>query len=93
MAMANPEPNTGCWFWSGAIAAGYGVFTIAGAQLPAHRAALSLLRNVALPRGHSMHVDHLCSNKLCVNPEHLELVSAAENIRRRDTAKENQPCA
>jgi hypothetical protein len=31
-------------------------------------------------------VDHKCRNRLCCNPEHLELVSQKENCRRRDKA-------
>lgn len=32
-------------------------------------------------------VDHKCRNRLCCNPEHLELVSHKENCRRRDKAR------
>ncbi len=80
--------DVACWKWTGAIAGEYGTFDVNTVQMPAHRAALILLRAATLPSGRAMHVDHLCGNKLCVNPDHLELVTARENIRRRDSAKE-----
>lgn len=76
-----------CWTWMGALAAGYGSFMLHGRQIPAHRAALILFRDMSLPHGHTMHVDHRCGNTRCVNPDHLELITAAENILRRDLAR------
>ena len=69
----------GCWIWTGAATKGYGQFKIAGRQLAAHR--VSYEAHVGpIPDG--MVLDHLCRKTLCVNPEHLEPVTNAENIRR-----------
>lgn len=77
----NPEPNTGCWLWSGwATGNGYGCF-YAGSQsgTPAHRFAYELAHG---PIPHGLHLDHLCRVKSCVNPLHLEAVTPRENWRR-----------
>jgi len=75
-----PEPNTGCWLWLGALdTPGYGQVRQRGKMLMAHRVAYE--RWVGeVPAG--LHVDHLCRQRCCVNPEHLEPVTNAENLRR-----------
>src|SRR5215471_3710901 len=75
-----PEPNSGCWFWNGAIdSRGYGRISVAGKNKLAHREVfLRLKRNLAAEEC----LDHLCRIRCCVNPEHLEPVTLAENIRR-----------
>jgi hypothetical protein len=76
-----PEPNTGCWLWTGTTAGyGYGSLRISPARMwPAHRVSY------LLHKGHMQEglvIDHLCRNRGCVNPEHLELVTHAVNILR-----------
>jgi hypothetical protein len=69
-----------CWPWLGCIATdGYGTIKIDGKQLKAHR--LSYLVNIGqIPDGFV--VDHICENKSCVNPDHLEAVSQKVNTIR-----------
>lgn len=69
----------GCWRWSGAGSNGYSTFTVEGIAKGAHRAVYELLVG-PIPDG--MQIDHLCGVRRCVNPDHLEPVTARENTRR-----------
>jgi len=72
--------QTGCWLWIGAKnPAGYGLINVAHKCQLAHRWMFE--KHVGLIPEHKM-LDHLCRNPACVNPEHLEVVSNAENTRR-----------
>jgi hypothetical protein len=83
MKYVYPEPNTGCWVWGGGKQlSGYGVFRLNNTtNTIAHRAAVLLLKE-PLERGKE--INHLCNNKWCVNPDHLEQVTHQENIDYRD---------
>lgn len=74
------EPN-GCWRWLALRNhGGYGRFWFEGKQRQAHRVAYVLFVG-PIPDGFD--IDHLCHNRSCVRPEHLEAVSPEENTRRR----------
>lgn len=78
---ASPAPADACWIWWGARGrSGYGNFGVGKKTYLAHRAAYELV-NGPIPEG--LDLDHLCRNKRCVNPSHLEPVTFLTNMRRR----------
>jgi len=81
------EPMSGCWlFAKGAI--GYPIiWNGAYTEFAYHRLYVELVGDI--PRG--LQLDHVCCNPGCVNPEHLEPVSGAENMRRSGVNKKKYP--
>ena len=79
-----PEPMSGCWLWIGGVGSGspthrYGAFFLDKEVIGAHRASHILYKG-PIPDG--LHIDHLCRNTCCVNPDHLEAVTPGDNVRR-----------
>lgn len=79
MAYSMPEPNSGCWLWMGFInKGGYGRLK----RYFAHRVSYELMKG-EIPAG--LDLDHLCRNRACVNPDHLEPVTRQVNCQRGET--------
>ncbi len=84
------DKKTGCWNWASKGSHGYGTFSMnkwGPKKIPVtpHRAARFIYFGDSLEttrRGSGLQWDHLCNNRKCANPEHLELVTCVENIRR-----------
>jgi hypothetical protein len=79
------EKSDGCWLWTAQIGSnGYGRFSSRsdGPRL-AHRVAYELVIG-EIPAG--LVIDHLCRNRACVNPHHMEPVTIGENVRRGEPA-------
>jgi len=72
---------SGCWMWTGTrTKQGYGNLCSSVKRTNiAHRLVYEALVG-PIPEG--LHLDHLCREPGCVNPQHLEPVTLAENIRR-----------
>lgn len=86
--------HSGCWLWTGYANprnGGYGMFWWAEKRLntSAHRVAFAWF---VRPVERSEAVDHLCRNRLCVNPAHLEAVTPAENARRALVGRTQRFC-
>lgn len=69
----------GCWLWSVKMGNGYGRFWSCDRTIAAHRVSWAMHRGV-VPDGFD--IDHLCRNRACVRPDHLEAVSKSTNTSR-----------
>jgi len=79
---------SGCWEWFGAKRGDYGVIRVGSLKdgtrrmAPAHRVMYEESNETSVPP--SLEIDHLCKNKSCVNPSHLEAVMPQVNKVRAD---------
>jgi hypothetical protein len=76
-----PEPNSGCWLWleSTPTSRNYGRMRWGTKKTLSHRVAYELYVG-PIPEGFD--IDHKCKQHTCCNPDHLEAVTHAENMRR-----------
>ncbi len=84
------KTEDGCWFWNGTYGTGgYGHLSVripgAGGKVnpvtvQAHRMSWEIHTGSPVPDG--LEIDHLCRNRCCVNPGHLEPVTHLENVQR-----------
>lgn len=74
-----------CWRWPyGKNKHGYGVISRDGKCVDAHKFLYEIIKGKT---PHGSELDHTCRNRWCVNPEHQEPVSHAENCRRGGNTK------
>lgn len=77
----------GCWNWTGPTnrnGYGWGQQRAGQPYRVMHRIMWEDANNAPVPDG--LQLDHLCRNRLCCNPQHLEPVTGSENTTRQDHA-------
>ena len=69
----------GCWIWTrGCARGGYGSVVVGGKTRRAHRVCYELIYGVTLTPDQFLH--HICKNKACINPFHLEITTQATHV-------------
>ncbi len=69
-----------CWLWTGRTCNwGYGIGSWNQKRIVIHRLSYEWFKG-PIPEG--LVIDHLCGNRLCQNPDHMEAVTLGENVRR-----------
>ena len=72
-----------CWPWTGPSDDGYGYMSFRGRTMKSHRVSAIIHGLDVRPK---MHVDHMCMNRLCVNPNHLRVVTQIVNSLENSNA-------
>jgi hypothetical protein len=84
------DEDSGCWVWRGCTNPdGYGLITFEGRQTTVHRVSY-ILHVGDIPPGKEL--DHICKNRRCLNPAHLEAVVHRENVMRGGSAIRSEFC-
>lgn len=82
--------ENGCWLWTAGTSEGYGIFYIAADQAPkikrGRKAHIWSYTRYVGTVPHGLELDHLCRNRACVNPLHLEPVTHRVNMLRSPIA-------
>ena len=78
LSLVDVQPN-GCWNYTGRIVDGYGRITYHAGGCGAHRIAYMFMVG---PIEKGLHIDHVCRNRRCCNPAHLEKVTPLVNRLR-----------
>ncbi len=93
MDFVEKEPMSGCWLWTGHLSKdGYGRFGMKNTGTVGHRwKALEahqvswMIFNGKPPTGNEINskvIDHVCNNRACVNPNHLQILGRVENVMK-----------
>lgn len=84
--LARLDRSGPCWLWPGAKSRGYGNVRAArrGKLLKVHRVVFEAFRGPIPPK---MELDHTCTARNCANPDHLEMVTHEENMKRMRSRK------
>lgn len=84
------EKSESCWLWKpNKTLTRYGCFYLNNGQMTAHRFSYAVTKG-EVPEG--LELDHLCSIKACVNPDHLEAVTHTVNVRRAKITSRQKIC-
>lgn len=74
--------DNACWPWTSWMnSKGYGKFKLCGWHSSAHRIAYAVTHG-EIPEGYD--IDHICNNRACCNPSHLQAISHRENVLRSE---------
>lgn len=83
--------ETGCWDWIGSVFkkpyGDYGQIRMGGKDGKCKKAHRISYEHFVGKFEDNLELDHICHNTLCINPQHLEPVTHAENQRRRKDSR------
>ncbi|ANJ20783.1 endonuclease [Roseobacter phage RD-1410W1-01] len=91
MSNVKIDHNTGCWEWQGGTSGsgrggGYGRMSLDGGTVATHITMFINFFGAIPPK---KQIDHKCNNRICCNPDHLEMVTHKQNQKRRDARRKS----